>query len=103
MHYAFLIEWSDVDHCYGVTLPEWAEHYAMPCGDGRTYDEALQSAKDALATIITLTHKYNARLPAPMCMSTLKHSINRQYQTGDSWKFYQGFIASPTRFQLPIC
>jgi antitoxin HicB len=64
MNYSIIIEWSDVDQCYVVTLPEWAEQYAMPCGDGRTYDEALQSAKDALETFIDLAQKENKPLPA---------------------------------------
>lgn len=65
MNYSIIIEWSDVDHSFVVTLPEWAERYAMPCGDGQTYDEALQSAKDALETFISLAQKANVRLPAP--------------------------------------
>lgn len=65
MNYSIIIEWSDVDQRYVVTLPEWADKYAMPCGDGQTYDEALQSAKDALETFITLAGKDNIPLPMP--------------------------------------
>lgn len=65
MNYSIVIEWSDIDQSYVVTLPEWADKYAMPCGDGRTYDEALQSAKDALETFIDLAHKDGVPLPAP--------------------------------------
>ena len=65
MNYSIVIEWSDVDQCYVVTLPEWAEQYAMPCGEGQTYDEALQSAKDALETFIDLAHRDQIPLPLP--------------------------------------
>ena len=65
MNYSIVIEWSDVDQCYVVTLPEWAERYAMPCGEGQTYDEALQSAKDALATFIDLARVAQVPLPLP--------------------------------------
>jgi len=65
MNYSIIIEWSDVDQCYVVTLPEWAERYAMPCGEGQTYDEALQSAKDALETFIDLAQVSQIPLPLP--------------------------------------
>lgn len=65
MNDSIIIEWSEVDQCYVVTLPEWADRYAMPCGEGQTYDEALQSAKDALETFIALARKNNEPLPAP--------------------------------------
>jgi antitoxin HicB len=65
VNYSIVIEWSDIDQCYVVTLPEWADQYAMPCGEGRTYDEALQSAKDALETFIDLAHKDGIPVPAP--------------------------------------
>ncbi len=63
MMYSIVIEWSDGDQCYVVTLPEWAEQYAMPCGDGRTYNEALQSAKDALETFVNLAQRDHTPLP----------------------------------------
>ena len=65
MNYSMVIEWSDADRCFVVTLPEWADRYAMPCGEGNTYDEALQSAKDALETFIDLAKRDNLPLPAP--------------------------------------
>jgi antitoxin HicB len=65
MNYSIIIEWSDVDQCYVVTLPEWADKFAMPCGEGRTYDDALQSAEDALETFIDLAIKNKEPLPSP--------------------------------------
>ncbi len=29
LHYSMLIEWSDEDQAYLVTLPEWADHVVM--------------------------------------------------------------------------
>jgi antitoxin HicB len=65
MNYSIAIEWSDDDQCYVVVLPEWADRYAMPCSEGNTYKEALQSAKDALEAFIDLARKDNLSLPAP--------------------------------------
>ncbi len=71
MNYSIVIEWSDADQCYVVLLPEWADRYAMPCGEGNTYDEALQSAKDALETFISLAQRDNLSLPAPHVYSSV--------------------------------
>jgi len=71
MNYSIVIEWSDVDQCYVVVLPEWSERYAMPCGEGNTYDEALQSAKDALETFVRLAQRDNLPLPAPRVYSSV--------------------------------
>jgi hypothetical protein len=30
LHYSMLIEWSNEDQAYLVTLPEWAERVIMP-------------------------------------------------------------------------
>lgn len=36
-HYSIVIEWSPADQAYVVSLPEWADDYVMPVGDGDTY------------------------------------------------------------------
>jgi predicted RNase H-like HicB family nuclease len=63
--YSIVIEWSPEDQAYVVILPEWADRYAMPVGDGTTYEDALASARDALATFIHLAQEDGAPLPAP--------------------------------------
>ncbi len=64
-HYSVLIEWSEEDQAYIVLLPEWADRYAMPVGDGQTYEEALASARDALDTFIQLAQEDGRPLPEP--------------------------------------
>ncbi len=64
-HYSIVIEWSEEDQAYVVILPEWADHYAMPVGDGQTYAEALASAQDALATFIQFAQEDGKPLPQP--------------------------------------
>ena len=64
-HYSILIEWSADDLAYVVLLPEWADRYVMPVGDGATYEEALASARDALATFIQFAQEDGKPLPAP--------------------------------------
>ena len=63
--YSIVIEWSPEDQAYVVILPEWADHYVMPVGDGRTYEEALASAQDALDTFIQHAREDGRSLPEP--------------------------------------
>lgn len=44
-HYTIIIQWSDEDHCFVVSLPEWGE-FCHTRGD--TYEEALKNAQEVL-------------------------------------------------------
>ena len=47
--YSILIQWSDEDQCYIVSLPEFGK-YAKTHGD--TYEEALKNAQEVLELLI---------------------------------------------------
>ncbi len=48
-NYSIIIQWSDEDKCFVVSLPEWGEF----CHDrGDTYEEAFQNAKEVLEMLI---------------------------------------------------
>lgn len=42
IHYTIIIQWSEADKCFVVSLPEWGE-FCHTHGD--TYQEALQNKK----------------------------------------------------------
>jgi predicted RNase H-like HicB family nuclease len=63
--YSMVIEWSEEDQACVVILPGWADRYVMPVGDGETYEEALASAHDAVATFIQHAHEDGLILPEP--------------------------------------
>ncbi|WIG59185.1 MAG: hypothetical protein OJF49_001932 [Ktedonobacterales bacterium] len=64
-HYSMLIQWSDEDQTYLVTLPEWAERVLGPVSHGNTYEEAVQHGREALEALIASAHKHNEPLPHP--------------------------------------
>jgi len=70
-HYSVVIEWSEEDQAYVVILPEWADRYVMPVGDGATYEEALASARDALATFVQFAQEDGKSLPQPRVFAAL--------------------------------
>lgn len=56
--YSILIQWSDEDQCYIVSLPEFGK-YARTHGD--TYEEAVKNAQEVLELLI----EDNNNLPQP--------------------------------------
>ena len=48
LHYSMLIEWSEEDQAYLVTLPEWADRVMMPATHESTYSEAVQQGQEVL-------------------------------------------------------
>lgn len=56
--YSILIQWSDEDECYIVSLPEFGK-YARTHGD--TYEEAVKNAQEVLELLI----EDNNNLPQP--------------------------------------
>jgi predicted RNase H-like HicB family nuclease len=48
-----LIQWSDEDQCYLVTLPEWPNiNFGGPSTHGDTYEEAAKHGREVLETLL---------------------------------------------------
>ena len=60
--YTILIQWSDKDQCYVVSLPEWGE-FCHTHGD--TYEEALKNAQEVLDLLIESAKEDGEALPKP--------------------------------------
>lgn len=48
-HYSLIIQWSDEDQLYLVTIPEFSEFVMQPCTYGKTYEDAIVHAQEAIA------------------------------------------------------
>lgn len=59
-HYTIIIQWSDEDQCYVVSLPEWGE-FCHTHGD--TYEEALKNAQEVLELLIESALAEGEQLP----------------------------------------
>ncbi|HXT38306.1 MAG TPA: type II toxin-antitoxin system HicB family antitoxin [Chloroflexota bacterium] len=64
-HYSIVIAWSDEDQAYVVSLPEWADYYAMPVASGATYEEAALRGRNALENYIRFALEDGRPLPRP--------------------------------------
>jgi antitoxin HicB len=65
LHYSMLIEWSEEDQAYLVTLPEWANRAMMPATHGNTYSEAVQHGQEVLEMLINSAQQDGEPLPSP--------------------------------------
>ncbi len=65
-HYSMIIQWSDEDNAYIVTVPE------LPgCKThGKTYEEAVRQGQDAIATWIDGSRELGLPIPEPRILKT---------------------------------
>jgi hypothetical protein len=61
-HYTIIIQWSQEDNCFVVSLPEWGE-FCHTHGD--TYQEALDNAQEVLEMLIESCLQDGEPLPEP--------------------------------------
>jgi antitoxin HicB len=61
-HYTVIIQWSQEDKCFVVSLPEWGE-FCHTHGD--TYQEALENAQEVLEMLIESCLQDGEPLPEP--------------------------------------
>lgn len=65
LHYSMLIEWSETDQAYLVTLPEWAGRALMPATHGSSYEEAVQHGREVLEMLVGSALREGEPLPQP--------------------------------------
>ncbi|MBW4450382.1 MAG: type II toxin-antitoxin system HicB family antitoxin [Spirirestis rafaelensis WJT71-NPBG6] len=65
-HYTIIIQWSDEDNCYVVSLPEWGE-FCHTHGD--TYEEAVKNAQEVLEMLISSSLEDGELLPEPQTLA----------------------------------
>lgn len=65
LHYRMVIEWSDEDQAYLVTLPEWASVVFQPVTHGATYVEAAEHGAEVLEMLVQGAKEEGEELPEP--------------------------------------
>lgn len=64
MKYTIMIQWSDEDQCYVVSLPDFKD-VMQPVTHGETYEEALQNAQEVLELLVDSAIAEGEPLPEP--------------------------------------
>ena len=65
LHYSMLIQWSDEDQAYLVTLPEWESQVFGPVTHGNTYEEAVRNGNEVLEMLVEAARESGEPLPEP--------------------------------------
>ncbi len=72
--YSMVIQWSDDDRAYVVSLPEWAGRVLNPVTHGETYDEAVKNGPETIEALIASSDQLDEPLPEP---NVLRHISSR--------------------------
>lgn len=64
-HYSLLIQWSDADRLYLVTIAEFTGLVMQPCTSGKTYQEALDNAQDCIEACLEYWQQAGIAPPSP--------------------------------------
>jgi antitoxin HicB len=62
LRYSMVIEWSDEDQVFVVSLPEWGD---LVHTHGSTYEEALQRGKELIEGLVAVRQESGELLPRP--------------------------------------
>ncbi len=68
--YQMLIQWSDEDSCYVVSLPDFP-NVMQPCTDGKTYAEAASNGEECIESLILWHQQEGKTLPEPQTLQVV--------------------------------
>jgi antitoxin HicB len=64
-HYGMVIQWSEVDQCFVVILPDFANVAMQPCTDGKTYQEAVTHGQEVIESLVEMLQEEGKPIPEP--------------------------------------
>ena len=64
-NYSMLIQWSDKDKIFVVTIPEFADRVLMPCTHGDSYVDAVQAGQEVIETFLEIWTEEGRSIPEP--------------------------------------
>ncbi|MBF2025340.1 MAG: type II toxin-antitoxin system HicB family antitoxin [Oscillatoriales cyanobacterium C42_A2020_001] len=64
--YSLTIQWSEEDQLYLVTIPEFSAIAMQPSTYGKTYEEAIANAQEAIAGYLDYCQEEGIVPPAPV-------------------------------------
>ena len=70
LQYSMVVQWSDDDDAYLVSLPEWEGRVFNPITHGESYEDAIKQAHEALAALVASTRQRNEAPPEPKVIAS---------------------------------
>ena len=62
-NYSMVIQWSEIDQIFVVTIPEFFGRVMMPCTEGQTYEEAARSGQEVIETFLEIWQGEGQSIP----------------------------------------
>jgi predicted RNase H-like HicB family nuclease len=63
--YSMVIQWSDADRLFLVTIPEFADRVIMPCTHGNTREAAIRNGEEVIEMYLEAWQVEGASIPEP--------------------------------------
>ncbi len=63
--YSMIIQWSDEDQLFLVTIPEFADRVVMPCTHGKTREEAIHNGEEVIEMYLEAWLAEGESIPKP--------------------------------------
>lgn len=63
--YSTIVQWSDEDRLFLVTIPEFADRVVMPCTHGKTRSEAIVNAEEVIEMYLEAWEAEGESIPEP--------------------------------------
>ena len=63
--YSMVIQWSDEDQLFLVTIPEFSDRVVMPCTHGKTREEAIHNGEEVIEMYLEAWLAEGESIPEP--------------------------------------
>ena len=68
--YSMVIQWSDEDQLFLVTIPEFSDRVIMPCTHGKTRQEAITNGEEVIEMYLEAWQAEGEFIPQPNKLQT---------------------------------
>lgn len=63
--YSMIVQWSDEDRLFLVTIPEFADRVIMPCTHGKTRSKAIHKGEEVIEMYLEAWEAEGESIPEP--------------------------------------
>jgi predicted RNase H-like HicB family nuclease len=63
--YSMIVQWSDEDRLFLVTIPEFADRVVMPCTHSQTRSEAIHKGEEVIEMYLEAWEAEGESIPEP--------------------------------------
>ena len=63
--YSMIVQWSDEDGLFLVTIPEFSDRVVMPCTHGKSREEAIHNGEEVIEMYLEAWEAEGESIPEP--------------------------------------